>query len=167
MEEIVVKPAAVINTMHSLTFWILQALLGAMIIPITLDLINPVWVQHAVGAVGPDWQRNDGTDLLLIVGFALGIWILRLPVKARHTLKYIIREHDILFEKGLLSRHQISIPMKSIRLVRCQQPAADRALNLGTIILDSAGSVGGEIVMRGINDHERIADEIRRRMNLL
>lgn len=101
---------------------------------------------------------------LLLVPVGIGILILLfwyLKVKAE---KLVVTEHDVVFEKGLLSKEHSEINIESIRTVKVSQSFFDRIFGTGVIALYTAGDTP-EIIARGMPEPNRVRELINERQN--
>lgn len=88
---------------------------------------GPVWLPLAVGAF-----------LLLMVALTAVLQ----AVAVRH-LGYLVREHDITFRQGVVSRVTQTIPYNRVQHVGIDRGPVERIFGLATLRLRSAGGVIG------------------------
>ena len=97
---------------------------------------------------------------LLLIPTGIGIVVLLIwYLKCKGELLQI-KDGEILFETGLLSKDRIEITMKSVRTVKVSQSFTDRIFGVGTIKLFTAGD-SPEFVTSGMPDPNRIRELIK------
>lgn len=77
--------------------------------------------------------------VLLIAAFGLGLLILLYwYVKTRATA-LTVTEHELLYEKGILSKERLSVSLRHVRSVQVNQSFINRILGVGTVEIATAG----------------------------
>lgn len=97
---------------------------------------------------------------ILLVPVGIGILILLYWYLMTKAAKLIVTEHDVLFEKGLLSKERSEIDIDGIRTVKVSQSFSDRIFGVGTIELFTAGDTP-EITAKGMPDPNRVREIIK------
>ena len=71
--------------------------------------------------------------VLLIAAFGLGLLILLYwYIKTRATA-LTVTEHELLYEKGILSKERLSVSLRHVRSVQINQSFVNRILGVGTV----------------------------------
>ena len=87
----------------------------------------------------------------LVIGVALGVvvlvWSLIHYLRWR-LLTYLLTDHRIILEGGLLSRYSESISLDRIQNTVIKRPLGDRLIGAGDIEIESAGRDGVEVLHR-------------------
>ncbi len=73
---------------------------------------------------------------------------------------FAIREHDVLYQRGLFFRKRVAIPIARIQHVEVGSGPLERFLGLSRLQLFTAGTAGSDLLIRGID--EKTADAMRR-----
>lgn len=124
--------------------------------------MNELYSEH------PAMFRNNPVgfilSIILIPAFGLGIIILLVWYLKAKSLKLVVTETEILFEKGLLSKDRSELSFSSIRTVKVKQSFFNRILGTGTIELYTAGD-SPEIVASGMPEPNRIRDLIKQQQH--
>ncbi len=102
--------------------------------------------------------------LLLIPVFGIGLLILLGWHLQNKASKLTVKENEILFEKGLLSKECSEVSISSIRTTKVKQSFFNRIFGVGTIEIYTAGD-SPEIVVSGMPDPNRIRELIKSRQN--
>ncbi|UZJ42958.1 PH domain-containing protein [Marinimicrobium sp. C6131] len=103
-------------------------------------------------------------SLLLIPVFGLGLLILLWWYLQCKGSKLTVKEHDILYEEGLLSKNRAEFSISGIRTVRVNQSFFNRIFGVGTIQIFTAGDKP-EIEAKGMPDPNRVRELIKARQN--
>lgn len=103
-------------------------------------------------------------SLLLIPVFGLGLLILLWWYLQCKGSLLTVKEHDILYEQGLLSKDRAEFSISGIRTVRVNQSFFNRIFGVGTIQIFTAGDKP-EIEAKGMPDPNRVRELIKARQN--
>ncbi len=103
-------------------------------------------------------------SLLLIPVFGLGLLILLWWYLQCKGSLLTVKEHDILYEQGLLSKNRAEFSIAGIRTVRVNQSFFNRIFGVGTIQIYTAGDKP-EIEAKGMPDPNRVRELIKERQN--
>lgn len=104
-------------------------------------------------------------SVLLIAAFGLGILILLYwYIKTRATA-LTVTEHEIMYEKGILSKDRTSVSLKHVRAVRVTQGFLNRILGVGTVEISTAGDEP-EFEAKDMPDPHQIREAISRAQNM-
>lgn len=102
--------------------------------------------------------------LLLVPVFGLGLLILLWWYLLCKASTLTVKENDILYEKGLLSKSRVEFGIAGVRTVRVNQSFSDRIFGVGTIQIYTSGDQP-EIEVKGMPDPNRVRELIKDRQN--
>jgi membrane protein YdbS with pleckstrin-like domain len=68
--------------------------------------------------------------------------------------KYAVREHDLMYQQGLIKRSIIIIPFNRIQHIKVEQGWLSKILKLKSVSVFTAGSHGGDITIKGLPEIE-------------
>lgn len=102
--------------------------------------------------------------LLLIPVFGIGLLILLVWHLQNKASKLTVKENEILYEKGLLSKERSEVNISSVRTTKVKQSFFNRIFGVGAIEIYTAGD-SPEIVATGMPDPNRIRELIKARQN--
>ena len=104
-------------------------------------------------------------SVLLIAAFGLGILILLYwYIKTRATA-LTITQHEIMYEKGILSKDRTSVSLRHVRAVRVTQRFINRILGVGTVEISTAGDEP-EFEVKDMPDPHQIREAISRAQSM-
>ncbi|WP_341937587.1 PH domain-containing protein [Marinimicrobium sp. C2-29] len=103
-------------------------------------------------------------SLLLIPVFGLGLLILLWWYLQCKGSKLTVKERDLMYEEGLLSKNRAEFSLSSIRTVRVKQSFFNRIFGVGVIEIYTAGDKP-EIVASGMPDPNRVRELIKEQQN--
>lgn len=98
--------------------------------------------------------------LLLIAAFGLGLLILLWWYLQCKSSTLTIKERDILYEKGLLSKSRVEFAIAGVRTVKVNQSFSDRIFGVGSIQIYTSGDQP-EIEVKGMPDPNRVRELIK------
>lgn len=102
--------------------------------------------------------------LLLIAAFGVGLLILLWWYLQCKSSTLTIKERDILYEKGLLSKSRVEFAIAGVRTVKVNQSFSDRIFGVGSIQIYTAGDQP-EVEVKGMPDPNRVRELIKARQN--
>ena len=102
--------------------------------------------------------------LLLIAAFGVGLLILLWWYLQCKSSTLTVKERDILYEKGLLSKSRVEFGIAGVRTVKVNQSFFDRIFGVGTIQIYTAGDQP-EVEVKGMPDPNRVRELIKARQN--
>ncbi len=107
------------------------------------------------------WE-NSGLrwTVLVVMLLVLVVWVVR-PFLYWLTTQYVITDHRIIVRTGLISRSGRDMPLSRVNDVSFKKSVIERALNCGTLMIESAGTQG-QLVISSVPDVEDIQREIYR-----
>ena len=90
-------------------------------------------------------------------GFAAGfsavlaaVWGALLADRGYRRMGYLLREHDLTFQRGWLFRTQVTVPLARIQHSEVHRNPLDRWLGLSTLRIYTAGSSGANLSIPGL-----------------
>src|SRR5215831_2820965 len=121
------------------------AVLGAILLTILLASVDaPYWVSVLLGLA-----------LLLIPAYY--------HVK-RNMVRYTVTDSKMEIDTGLIARTTRNIPLSKIQDVTVSASIPQRLLGFGDIIVDNASEVGGNLVLKNVNNPRHYADLLLREL---
>jgi uncharacterized membrane protein YdbT with pleckstrin-like domain len=102
--------------------------------------------------------------LLLIPVFGIGLLILLWWYLQCKGSTLTVKERDILYEKGLLSKSRVEFGIAGVRTVRVNQSFSDRIFGVGSIQIYTSGDEA-EIEVKGMPDPNRVRELIKARQS--
>ena len=93
--------------------------------------------------------------IALIPAFGLGLLILAVWWIKTIGERLVVTEHNVMLERGILSKNRTELSVNSIRTVNVHQSLFNRLFNTGRIMIYTAGDKP-EIVISGIEGPNRV-----------
>lgn len=125
-------------------------------------VIGGIWVALFGSQHLPPLPAELPVGALGLAMLAVGFLLLLYWLVATKTDHLAIRDDEILWTHGLLSKQYTEIQMASVRTVRVRQSLLQRILGAGDLTLYTAGDIP-ELVIRGLPDPHRIRELIKAR----
>jgi uncharacterized membrane protein YdbT with pleckstrin-like domain len=97
--------------------------------------------------------------VLLIAAFGIGILMLLYWYILTRATQLTVTDHDITYERGILSKDRTSVALRQIRSVRVAQGFINRIFDVGTIEISSTGDKP-EFTVKDMPDPHDIRDAI-------
>lgn len=97
--------------------------------------------------------------VLLIAAFGIGILILLYWYILTRATQLTVTDHDITYERGILSKDRTSVALRQVRSVRVAQGFINRIFDVGTIEISSTGDEP-EFTVKDLPDPHEIRDAI-------
>jgi membrane protein YdbS with pleckstrin-like domain len=107
--------------------------------------------------------------VLVIVGLLVGEWALAAAIAAalavltllvgyfrRVSTKYLITTQRLRISRGIVRRHVQETRLERVQNVNYQQSVLDRALGVGTVDFDTAGTDDAEFRFEWVNGPEKV-----------
>ncbi len=99
--------------------------------------------------------------VLLIAAFGIGLLILLYwYIKTRATA-LTVSDHELLYEKGILSKERLAVSLRHVRSVQVNQSFINRILGVGEIEIKTAGDEP-EFTATDLPDPHRVREAISR-----
>jgi uncharacterized membrane protein YdbT with pleckstrin-like domain len=99
--------------------------------------------------------------VLLFAAFGIGLLILLYwYVKTRATA-LTVTEHELMYERGILSKDRLSVSLRHVRSVHVTQGFVNRIFGVGTIQISTAGDEP-EFTVKDLPDPQEIREAISR-----
>ncbi len=137
---------------------------SVVVIPIRLLLVMGVaalglWAIPA-RSLGGTWEeiRHTSIVVVLVVMLAEVVW----QGFARAARLYIVTDRSVVVREGVLGRTVSRLPIDRIQQVTLVQPLAERISCVGSILIETAGSGSGYVVLRAIHSPERVVRVLER-----
>ena len=92
--------------------------------------------------------------LVLIPLTALYIWLVRI------SFSYTITTRRVECRQGLIARNTTEVDIKDVRNVSVEQNAIHRIVNIGNVMIGTAGTGGIEVSLRGVAQPHKIKELI-------
>lgn len=102
--------------------------------------------------------------ILLIAAFGLGLLILLWWYLQCKASSLTVKQRDILYEKGLLSKSRVEFGIAGVRTVKVNQSFFDRIFGVGSIQIYTSGDQP-EIEVKGMPDPNRVRELIKTLQN--
>jgi uncharacterized membrane protein YdbT with pleckstrin-like domain len=97
--------------------------------------------------------------VLLIAAFGIGILMLLYWYILTRATQLTVTDHDITYERGILSKDRTSVALRQVRSVRVVQGFINRIFDVGTIEISSTGDKP-EFTVKDMPDPNEIRDAI-------
>jgi uncharacterized membrane protein YdbT with pleckstrin-like domain len=97
---------------------------------------------------------------IILIPVGIGILILLYWYLIMKADKLLIKEDEVVWTHGLISKKYVEINMSSIRTVRVEQSLLQRMLNAGKIEIFTAGDVP-ELTVNGMPNPDKIRELIK------
>ena len=97
---------------------------------------------------------------ILLIPVGIGILILLYWYLMMKADKLVIKEDEVVWTHGLLSKQYVEINMSSIRTTRVEQTLLQRMLNAGKLEIFTSGDEP-ELVVNGMPDPDKIRELIK------
>ncbi len=104
------------------------------------------------------WEEHRGIVFLLpLMLFAVGLlslWLHRLTTRYKLATRRVVERH------GIISRQEVEIEIRDIRMLSVEQSIFQRIFGLGTLLIATAAEAGVEIAFKGIADPAGLKEKI-------
>lgn len=103
-----------------------------------------------------------GLDITgVIIGLFIGSYFILSGLYKKLTLKYFVTDKRVILKKGLIGQSTVSADYSKITDVTVQQGILGRViLHTGTIVLNTAGTDLGEVILKWVQDPFKTKDVI-------
>ena len=92
------------------------------------------------------------------------LFLLYWYIKTRAT-SLTVSEHDLMYERGILSKDRLAVSLRHVRSVEVKQSFVNRILGVGTIEVSTAGDEP-EFTVRDLPDPHEVREAISRAQEL-
>jgi uncharacterized membrane protein YdbT with pleckstrin-like domain len=99
--------------------------------------------------------------VLLIAAFGIGLLILLYWYIVTRATALTVTDHEIMYERGILSKDRTAVSLRHIRSVRVTQRFINRILGVGTVEISTAGDEP-EFMIKDMPDPHEIREAIAR-----
>jgi len=110
-------------------------------------------------------------NMLIIVGICmswmlgLGLILIGIGLYMKYAVKYKITKEGVTIEKGLLNKVITSARYDKITDISLvQNYIYKKAYNMGTVLINTAGGIGHEVILKDIEASEEVKSLIEKRM---
>ncbi|MGD2043689.1 MAG: PH domain-containing protein [Acidimicrobiia bacterium] len=120
-------------------------------------------------------DNDDASLAIMIIWLAVGgavalMWLIATPIVLLwfRNLSYLVEDDKVIIRKGVLTKTQQNIPINMVTDFRLQRTLYDRALRIGSILIQTAGQsanpTGYEGKLTGLADWDALHEDLRRRI---
>ena len=99
--------------------------------------------------------------VVLIPAFGVGILLLIYWYILTRATALSVTEHEIMYERGILSKDRTSVSLRHVRAVNVSQDFINRILGVGTVEISTAGDEP-EFTIKDLPDPHTIREAISR-----
>ncbi len=85
-----------------------------------------------------------------LAGALIAGWGVLLADRGYKRMGFLLREHDLTFQRGWLIRTQVTVPLARIQHSEVHRTPLDRWLGLSTLRIYTAGSSGANLSIPGL-----------------
>jgi membrane protein YdbS with pleckstrin-like domain len=120
----------------------------------------------ALGFFSTTVIRADLAAVIVVTLIAMNlVFALFWPSLEYNAYRYVVREHDLLVQHGVLFRRWSSVPHSRIQHVDTRQGPIERIFGLSRLIVFTAAGSLADAAIPGLKtaDAERLRDELSRR----
>ena len=82
----------------------------------------------------------------------------------RNMVQYVLTNHKLEIDEGFLARTTRNFPLRNIQDVTVSSTFIQRLLGYGNVVIDNASDIGGETVLRNIQNPRQYADMLLREL---
>jgi membrane protein YdbS with pleckstrin-like domain len=82
----------------------------------------------------------------------------------RNMVQYVLTNHKLEIDEGFLARTTRNFPLRNIQDVTVSSTLIQRLLGYGNVVIDNASDIGGETVLRNIQNPRQYADMLLREL---
>jgi len=82
----------------------------------------------------------------------------------RNMIQYTLTNHKLEIDEGFISRTTRNFPLRNIQDVTVSSTLVQRILGYGNVVIDNASEMGGETVLRNIQNPRQYADMLLREL---
>jgi len=137
--------------------------------PHWITLVRPVFVfvllvggGAFLAAIVPDGSLQQVLWIVIAaVAALLLVWLALIPFLAWRTTHYVLTTHRVLIRTGILHHRGRDIALTRINDVSFEQTLWDRIIGAGTLMVESAGE-SGQQVLRNVPHSDRVQQDINR-----
>ena len=123
-------------------YWHILAMIACLVV---------VALVSAKANLSPGYQKGLWIFFCVFIVCAAGDMMIR-----RMKVMLIVKPDEIALELGLVGRHSVEISTKNIRTIQVKQSVMQRLLNVGDILVASAGTDNYEIYAGNMPDPHTI-----------
>lgn len=128
-----------------------------------LVLVIAALIYDLVNLLGGDGATPPGllTGGFLVVGVLASLIVPRLRYR---FWRYVLTSEELYLERGIFNRVRTIVPLRRVQHLDVSQSVLEREFGLGKLIVHTAGSRSGDVVLPGLSneDAERLRDHVKR-----
>ena len=135
------------------------------LVPPIVVLIVTAGLAGFVSTIVPGGSHNAAQYAIAVIALLIVVRFVLVPVLRWKTTHYVITNYRVLIRRGILTHKGTDIPLKRLNDVAFEQTLLDRIIGAGTLMIESAGEHGQEVLTNipKANDVQqlinRLADE--------
>jgi uncharacterized protein len=137
--------------------WMLQSGL------LWLAIVIATLVYDVIHLLGEDGALPPGvlTGGALTAGVLVSVIVPRLRYR---FWRYVLTSEELYLERGILNRVRTIVPLRRVQHLDVSQSLLEREFDLGKLIVHTAGSRSGDVVLPGLRNEEaeRLRDHVKR-----
>lgn len=95
------------------------------------------------------------------IGLAVLLVVLGKVMLIRFSERFTITDKEVSMERGILNKSSVEVRILQIRTIQVKQHIWQRIMNIGDLLIASAGTEGYEIVAHGIDAPYEMRDKIQ------
>lgn len=100
-------------------------------------------------------------NVLYSVGMLAILFVMVKVLMIRFSERFTVREREVAMEHGILNKSSIEIGILQIRTIQVKQNIWQRIVNIGDLLIASAGTEGYEIIAHGVDSPYELRDRIQ------
>lgn len=120
-------------------------------------------------------DRDVASMAIVVIWLGVGaavalMWLISVPIVLLwfRNLSYLVEEDKVIIRKGVLTKTQQNIPVNMVTDFRLQRTLYDRALGIGSILIQTAGQsanpTGYEGKLAGLSEWDDLHEDLRGRV---
>ena len=82
----------------------------------------------------------------------------------RNMVQYVLTNHKLEIDEGFLARTTRNFPLRNIQDVTVSSTIMQRLLGYGNVVIDNASDIGGETILKNIQNPRQYADMLLREL---
>jgi membrane protein YdbS with pleckstrin-like domain len=131
-------------------------LYAACVVVGALITAGVVWVGQSMKGGEIPFETIAITFVVIVGVLSCSVVVIHIR---RNSTHYILTDRNLTISTGILSRSAMHIPLHKVQDVSVRRTLLDRILNLGTIVVESAGQAG-RIPEINVDSPVRVCDTI-------
>lgn len=136
-----------------------KPIMARYILGAAISVVVPAFLAYRADAN----RRWAALAYLVVVGLIMFVWSAAFHIRRNRT-HYILTSRNLTVEVGIFSKSYTHIPLDKVQDVTVRRSFLDRILDIGTIVVESAG-VSGRIPEINVDHPVQICQEILSAVN--